>query len=198
MKKITSILTGIIMGLNIMSAQAKEIKLPTPNLRGGKPLMQVMSTRQSIREYAKDELSIQTISEILWSAWGITHDGKHTIPTSMNRQNLNVYLLNKEGSWKYNPEKHTLSLLNNKDLRPLLHSQDYVKDAPIHLVYTGSDPKNSPLHAGSSYQNVGLYCASENLSCVVRGYFNAEELQKALNLPTEEKVIITLAAGKQK
>lgn len=51
------------------------------------------------------------------------------------------------------------------------------------------------MHAGSAYQNVGLYCASKGLSNVVRGYLDREAVEQALKLPPEEKVVITQTIG---
>lgn len=179
-----------------VNAQAETIvkKLPEPNLNGRKPLMEVMKNRHSAREFAKKPVDEQTLSEILWSAWGISHDGKHTIPTSMNKQNLKVYVLQEDGAWLYNPQDNTLLQITTEDLRPLMAQQDYVLDAPLTLVYTGTDAKNSPLHAGSAYQNVGLYAASAGLNNVVRGYFDKKAIAKALNLD-EDEIIISQTIG---
>ena len=170
-------------------------KLPQPITTGGKPFMETLAARKTERTFSKKDIDNQTLSEILWSAWGISHDGKRTIPTSMNKQNLKVYVLKKDGVWLYKAENNTLEPINNKDMRHLFATQDFVKTAPLTLLYTGTDSKNSPLHAGSAYQNVGLYCASKGLNNVVRGYFDHEQIEKALNLAKEEKAIISQTIG---
>lgn len=64
------------------------------------------------------------------------------------------------------------------------------------MIYTGSKDEDYPaMHAGSAYQNVGLYAASRGLGAVVRGYFDKEAVAKALNLPNSEAVIISQAIG---
>ena len=68
--------------------------LPKPQTTGGMPLMEAMAARQSSRGI--DPASIvtkQELSNMLWAAWGITHDGKRTIATAMNRQELILFHL---------------------------------------------------------------------------------------------------------
>lgn len=185
------------LSLNLSTASAAPTiqSLPAPQTTGGKPLMEVLQLRRTDREFATKPIDDQTLSEILWTAWGISHDGKRTIPTSMNKQNLNVYVVREDGAWFYNAEKNQLEQVSNKDLRPLLATQDYVSDIPLHLIYTGSDKTNTPLHAGSSYQNVGLYAASKGLHNVVRAWFDKEKFAQALNLPKNEEVFVSQAIG---
>ena len=157
--------------------------------------MEAVNKRQSRREFRPKAVDDQTLSDILYVAWGISHDGKRTIPTSMNKQNMNVYTVMADGAWLYQAETNTLKQVSDKDLRPLMAKQDYVKDAPLVLVYTGTDEKNSPLHAGSAYQNVGLYCADKGLNNVVRGYFEKADLEKELKLNENQWIVVSQAVG---
>lgn len=186
---------SLLLPLHAVNAQTIEQKLPAPVLTSGKPLMQTLNERRSVREFSSRPIDNQTLGEILWAAWGISHGGKHTIPTSMNKQDLKLYVVKADGAWIYTPQKHSLSRITDQDLRPILATQDYVKDAPLNLIYTGNDKKNSPLHAGSAYQNVGLYAASRGLNNVVRGYFDRNAVHKALELPVGEDVIISQTIG---
>lgn len=195
LKFIYGVFAMTLMFTTASATELKSQKLPQPIITGGKPLMETLSARKTERTFSKKAIDDQTLSEILWSAWGISHDGKRTIPTSMNKQNLKVYALKVDGVWRYNAENNTLEQISKQDMRPLFATQDFVKTAPLTLLYTGTDIKNSPLHAGSAYQNVGLYCASKGLNNVVRGYFDYEQVEKALKFPTEEKAIISQTIG---
>lgn len=64
-------------------AEAVIKKLPAPVVTGGKPLMETIGERKTIREFKAQNVDDQTLSEILWVAFGISHDGKRTIPTAM-------------------------------------------------------------------------------------------------------------------
>ncbi|MBP3346275.1 MAG: nitroreductase family protein [Alphaproteobacteria bacterium] len=192
MLKLLSFLSALSISF---CAVAQEIKLPAPQTEGGMPLLNAVAARKTTREFSTRPIDAQTLSEILWTAWGLTHDGKHSIPTSQNKQNLKVYVLQADGVWLYNPEKNTIENISKKDVRSILNTQAFVKNAPLHLAFVGSDKKNSPMHAGSAYQNVGLYCASKGLNNVVRGYFDHPALGKELNLKDNEEVIVTQAVG---
>ena len=194
-KKILGVLAFSFM-FSATLANANEVQtLPAPNIKGGQPLMETLTNRKTIRDFSDQAIDNQTLSEILWSAWGISHGEKRTIPTSQNKQNLKVYVTKADGTWLYNAKDNRLEQVSNQDLRALMAKQDFVKTAPITLIFTGTDAKNSPMHAGSAYQNVGLYCASQGLGNVVRGYLDREAVEKALKLPSEEKVIITQTIG---
>ncbi len=185
----------VLVGLSVNAAAEDKVKkLPAPSTESEVSLMEAVNKRQSRREFSPKAVDDQTLSDILYVAWGISHDGKRTIPTSMNKQNMNVYAVMADGAWLYQAETNTLKQVSDKDLRPLMAKQDYVKDAPLVLVYTGTDEKNSPLHAGSAYQNVGLYAASRGLNNVVRGYFDKDGLAKALNVKSDD-VIVTQVLG---
>lgn len=161
---------------------AETIHLPSPDKTGGMPLMDAISARQSARVFSETEVPDAVLSTLLYSAFGVSHDGKHTIPTAMNQENLQVYVLRKDGAFLYDSQKNTLERITKRDLRPLLATQTYVLNAPITLVYAGSDSNNTPLHAGSAYQNVGLYAASAGLNTVVRTGFDKKSLAQALSL----------------
>ena len=177
----------VLVGLSVNAAAEDKVKkLPAPSTESEVSLMEAVNRRQSRREFSPKVVDDQTLSDILYVAWGISHDGKRTIPTSMNKQNMNVYAVMADGAWLYQAETNTLKQVSDKDLRPLMAKQDYVKDAPLVLVYTGT--------AGSAYQNVGLYAASRGLNNVVRGYFDKDGLAKALNVKSDD-VIVTQVLG---
>lgn len=97
--------------------------------------MQAIDQRQSGRFYDKNRaVDDQTLSEILWVAWGANSHGKRTIATARNLQNMGLYLLTKDGTWKYDGQANTLEKVNDKNLIPLCATQDFVNDAPVHLL----------------------------------------------------------------
>lgn len=187
------VLAAVAMPLAAMG----EVKaLPKPVVTGGMPLMDAISQRASSRSYdpqkAVDE---QTLGEILWVAWGMKGEGKRTIPTSRNLQNMSVYVLTPQGAWKYDGAEHALVQVTSENLIPLCEKQDFVKDAPVHLVYAAKDDYAGPMHAGSAYQNVYLYATSRGMSTVIRGMIDKEGLAKGLKLPAGEKVYVHQTVG---
>lgn len=197
LKSVFLILSGLLLASSAW-AETVSKSLPSPDLKGGKPLMQVLNSRQSIKTFSSQPLDDQTLSEVLWSAWGINRkDGKRVVPTSMNTQNMRVYAIQADGAWLYDATKNKLTQVSAEDLRPLMAQQAYAKEVPLFLLYTtngSGEAVTSGMHAGSMYQNVGLYTASKGLNNVVRGYYDKSGLAKALNIP-EEDIIISQAVG---
>lgn len=197
LKYVLVILSLLLIGGPVQAENLTK-SLPNPDLVGGKPLMQTLKNRQSAKEFSNKIIDDQILSEILWSAWGINRaDGKRTIPTSMNTQNMRVYAIMSDGAWLYEPNKQKIMQVSSEDLRPELATQAYAAEAPLFLLYTtngSGEAVTSALHAGSMYQNVALYSASQGLNNVVRSYFNKAPLAKALKI-NEEDIIVSQVVG---
>lgn len=176
--------------------------LPTPNTTGGKPLMQVMNERKSSRDYQPGQaISKQDLSNMLWAAWGVTHDGKHTIATAMNRQELILYVVTPTEVSRYNPEANTLTTVNTGDFRKYSTMQDFAAIAPINIVLVVDTSKQERVEfqgytAGAASQNIYLYCAQAGLKSVVRAGFDRENLPKALKLSSNERILFVQTVGK--
>ncbi len=176
--------------------------LPTPNTTGGKPLMQVMNERKSSRDYQPGQaISKQDLSNMLWAAWGVTHDGKHTIATAMNRQELILYVVTPTEVSRYNPEANTLTTVNTGDFRKYSTMQDFAAIAPINIVLVVDTSKQERVEfqgytAGAASQNIYLYCAQAGLKSVVRAGFDRENLPKALKLSANERILFVQTVGK--
>lgn len=191
-----TILTAGLVALGVPALAGEVKQLPKPVITGGMPLMQAIDQRQSGRFYDKDRaVDDQTLSEILWVAWGANSHGKRTIATARNLQNMGLYLLSKDGTWKYDGQANTLEKVNDKNLIPLCAKQDFVHDAPVHLLFTAKDDAWGRCHVGSAYQNVYLYATSKGLATVIRGLIDADALTKELGLQGEERVIAHQTVG---
>lgn len=173
----------------------KEVRLPNPQTSSA--LGQLLNNRVSTKEYhGPEDLDEQTVSDLLWAAFGKNKKGTRTIPTALNQKELGVFLVSDKGAWRYNGEENTLSKISDEDMLPYIIEQDYVKEASLHFIYTGSNREYSPLHAGSAYQNVYLAAEEKGLGSVVRAYIDKEGLKKALRLKSDEFVIIHQVIGK--
>ena len=199
MKKILSsaVIAAALTGLG--AANAAEVKgLPQPDLTQSSPaLMELLNTRQSLRSYDKEKpIDDQTLSEILWAAFGMNKNGKRTIATARNEQNLKVYVLNTDGIWFYNALDNQLEKISDENaIGFTAEQQNFVTDAPLHLIYTSSDKHWGHDHAGSAYQNVYLYATAKGLATVIRGLVNFDELHRALKLDKDEFVIAHQPVG---
>ncbi len=186
----------------------KQIILQKPQMFGGKPLMQALRDRRSGRSFSSRRLPDRVLSNLLWAAFGVNRpsSGKRTAPSALNRQEIDVYLALPEGLYLYDAKKHALELVIAGDIRALAGKQDFVKDAPLNLIYvadlakmeggSGSDTLlYSCIDAGHISQNVYLYCASEGLSTVVRAYIDYNTLAKAMKLKKSQRIIVAQTVG---
>ena len=148
---LNSFATFMMMAVNACAAEVK--KLPEPDLEmQSASLMQLLDERQSGRSYDIDKrIDDTTLSEILWSAAGVNQYGKITIPTARNNKNLKVFVLNSNGVWLYKAKENLLEKVSDKNLLPYLaEKQDFILQAPVHLLYTSSDKMCGFAHAGSA------------------------------------------------
>jgi len=198
-----------LTGLGSATAQdLKPLALPAPQVEGGKPLMQAIAARRSAREFDTRQLPLQELSNILWAADGINRQesGKRTAPSAMNWQETDVYVLTAEGAYVYDPVPNALKPVAPGDLRPLAGTQDFVRTAPLNLVFVVDKAKMSragdedkklygAADVGFIAENVYLYCASEGLAVVVRGSIDRQKLAAALNLRPEQAIILAQTVG---
>ena len=177
-----------------LSVQAEEIKqLPQPDKSS--ELMQLFDNRHSSREYSNKDISEQTLSDLLWASFGINKKGTRTVPTAMNKQNLKVFVVYQNSIWSYDANANTLVKVSDEEISKYIAKQDFVKDAPLNLIYTGSDKEYSSFHAGAAAQNVYLYATSKGLNTIVRAYIDKDELKDKLHLDRDEFVIMNQVIG---
>ncbi len=196
---------SVLLGSAWVAAQSPApIQLPAPQTEGGKPLMQALALRATSREFAPDPLPPQTLSNLLWAAWGINRpdSGKRTAPSAHNWQETDVYVVTASGTYLYDARSNRLVPVAAGDLRALAGVQAFVKEAPVTLVFVadtarmkGAAPEMQPSYAWADTaflsQNVYLFCASSGLATGVRAMVDRPPLAKALRLaPTQ---LITLA-----
>jgi len=190
------------------SPTVKTIKLPSPDLNGGKMLMQALKDRHSTRSFSTKELPLNILSNLLWAARGINRTESHgiTVPSAHNWQEIDVYVAKKEALYIYDPNSHSLYPVLKKDIRKDTGIQKFTEIAPINLIYVANFPKMtgasieektfySGIDTGFISQNVYLFCASENLATVVLGWVDKEKLEQAMHLTKDKKVILTQPVG---
>lgn len=195
----------------LAAQEAEIIKLPAPQMTGGKPLLDCLKSRQSMREFSPEKLSPQVLSNLLWAAFGINRpdSGKRTAPSAVNWQDIDLYAATADGLFLYLPKEHALKKVLAEDVRAATGSQDFVKTAPLDLVYVSDYSKiprgtdedkrfHSGAHTGFISQNVYLFCASEGLNTVVRGLVDREAAAKTMNLRPEQHITFAQTVGHPK
>jgi nitroreductase len=185
----------------------KSIELPSPRMTGGKPLMDVLKMRHSTREYSNRSLAPETLSDLLWAAFGINRpSGDRTAPYWRHIMVIDIYAAMADGVWLYEPKAHTLAPHLPNDIRAQTGTQDFVATAPLNLIYVAHGERMTDVSkedrrlyasvdAGFIGQNVYLYCASEGLATVFRGAVDYPKLTQAMQLPEEQFVIFAQTVG---
>jgi len=197
MKK--GLITILLLSL-ISCLSAQDIQLDAPVKNGGKPLFDAMNERQSNRSFNYRELDKQMLSNLLWAANGFNREDKRVVPTSQNRQEMDVYVVFRTGVYLYDAKANILKLIQKGDFRQALGQTNISDNASLTLVYVADMKKASNREAGfidSGFiaQNVYLFCASEGLGAVVRASFKKPDLHHALKLADNQEITIVQAIG---
>jgi nitroreductase len=199
---------AILAGTSGLAAEtAKTKELPPPRATGGKPLIDALKLRRSIREYADRPLPPQVLSDLLWSAFGVNRpSGDRTAPYWRHVMVIDVYAALADGVWLYDPKQHRLEQRLDADIRSQTGTQDFVGSAPLDLVYvahgermedisTGERRLYASVDTGFIGQNVYLFCASEGLATVFRGSVDTKKLGSTLGLVGEQFVTFAQSVG---
>jgi len=174
----------------------------------GQPLMQILNKRKSTHEFSDRNLSMDTLSHLLWAAFGINRsDGMHhTAPTAENAQEIDIYVALEQGLYLFDPAAFELAPVVMDDIRAATGWQDFVAHVPVNLIYVADLAKmyDAPrreqkfyaaLDTGFISQNVYLFCAAQGLATVARGWVDRPALAKIMQLGPEQRIILAQSVG---
>ncbi len=208
MKNILLLIIAFIFSTVAVSQELQPIKLLPPQTEKGKTLMKALAERRSTREFSDRAMGLQDISNVLWAANGINraNEMKHTAPTAVNWQEIDIYVVLGKGIYRYDPHDSTLYPIVKGDLREQAGTQEYVKTAPLNLIYVADyskmksaeeTKKESYASADAAFiaENVYLVCAAFDMGCVVRASVDREKLSVTLKLRPEQKIVLCQTVG---
>jgi len=189
-----------VLTLGCLSCFAQDIQLPSPNRTGGKPLMDALNERQSDRDFSDKELCMQTLSDLLWAAYGFNREDKRTVPSSQNRQEIDLYVFLNSGVYFYDAKNQQLIQKLEGNNQAKTGGQPFVGVAPLNFVFVANLDKASNRDAalidcGFISQNIYLFCASEGLISVVRGSINKADVHGLLELNENQEVLLAQTVG---
>ena len=124
------------------------------------PFLKLLGKRTSTRTYTNQPLPPQTLSNLLWAAFGFSRadSGKRTAPTANNKQEIDIYAVMEKGIYLYDAKANQLKLVASGDHRAAAGTQAYVKDVPLNLIYVADMTKSGGktdeiklLYAGGGY-----------------------------------------------
>jgi nitroreductase len=205
LKTVLVLLAALLPVGNVLAQDAT--KLSSPRKTGGMPVLEALAKRATSRDFGTRPLTAQQLSDVLWAALGVNRpDGKRTSPTSRNRQELEVYVLQPTGVSRYDAALHRLVPVAAEDLRAVQSAQEFVRDAPVTLVFVADLSKMSEgtvaekeataaFDTGFVSQNVYLWCASEGLATGVRSWVDREVLAKRMKLRSDQRITAAQSIG---
>lgn len=203
---------------NMNLKEGEMIKLPDVKKDGEMSLEKALTLRRSIRSYSSEPLSLFELSQLLWSAQGITNErGFRTAPSAGATFPLEMFVVVnnvnqlKRGIYHYNPHDNTLEVIHLKDISSELMraslSQSMIAEAGAVLVFGAIFDRTTERYGergiryvhneiGHASQNVHLQAAVLNLGTVVIGAYRDDEVEEILNLDPDIRVLYMMPVGK--
>lgn len=194
------------------------MRLPRPRHDGPVSLEATLRRRRSVREYAGKPLTLAEISQILWSAQGVTgEEGERAAPSAGATYPLELCLVAGDvrdlpaGIYRYRPRTHALTRRTTGDFRAALaaaaYGQDWIATSPAILVIAGVLRRTSGrygeraeryvvMEAGHAAENVSLAAVAREMGTVVVGAFEDDEIAAIVGLAAEERPLCLLPLGK--
>ena len=209
---------GVLMMTGI-SGGGERIILPSPGLRGEVSVEEAILKRRSVRSFLDDALSLGELSQILFSAQGITekNQGFLAAPSAGALYPLVIYAVVGKveeltpGVYRYYPQGHAIEKVLEGDRRGELYraalSQGAIRGAPVSLVFAAIYERTTVkygergiryvhIEIGHAAQNVYLQAEALGLGTVAIGAFYDEEIARVLSLPLEEAPLYIMPVGK--
>jgi SagB-type dehydrogenase family enzyme len=196
------------------------IKLPIPSKDGSVSVEAALQKRRSVRFFKDMPLSLQSVSQLLWAAQGITNRrGFRTAPSAGALYPLEVYLFAGNvdgldgGIYHYRPGEHSLLLITEGDFRETLCRaalwQDAICQAPTVFLIAGVPERTTGkyrergiryihMEAGHAAQNILLQAVSLDLGGVAIGAFSDHEVGKLLKMDKDRIPLYIIPVGKAK
>jgi SagB-type dehydrogenase family enzyme len=200
-------------GVGAMKDQKNElISLPPPRTEGGMPLNEALARRESVRRFSGEPLTPEEISQLLWSAQGITRAWKaRTAPSAGALYPLEIFLAARDGVFRYIPAGNGLRRISRENVLESLSSaalgQGAVREAPavavITAVYQRIEKKYGArggryvdIEAGHAAQNMLLTAVSLGLGAVPVGAFRDERIQEIMGIPPDHRPLYLIPVGR--
>ena len=177
------------------------IKLPEPKREGGMPLYEALNLRKSLRKFDPSiKVSLETLSQALWSCYGIREGTYRVIPAAKAWYTFIIYIFLEDGVYKYNPIDHAILKIIDGDHRKITGTDTaIVTKAPVSFCFIAdlnmkgrpAEDKNlrrdiAKVDIGNLTMALSLFAAANNMKGVIRGNFNQKDVFEFLNLNSND------------
>lgn len=196
------------------------MNLPAPKTDGIISVEKAIKLRRTVRSFKRSALTLDELSQLLYSAQGITEDGgyKRSAPSGGALYPLDVYAVVGEkavvgldpGVYHYVPSGHRMELKTEGDkrrelARASLH-QMWMASAPVNLVITAEYARITSkygergvryalIEVGHAGQNIFLQAEALGLKAGIVGAFHDSEVQNVMGIPRRHEPLLIMPVG---
>jgi SagB-type dehydrogenase family enzyme len=202
-----------------------EVKLPKPSFTGNMSVEAAMVAKKSVRNFSSTPLTLDQVSQLLWSANGkVPYDAvsgatTKVIPSAGGLYPLEIFLLSGKdtvtglpaGVHQYKPAANSLETISSGDGRASLAQaalgQMWLARSPALIIIAAEFPRTTQrygpergaryvlMEAGNSNQNLYLQAAALGLRAGTVGAFNDGAVAEAIKLPKGISPLLIVAVG---
>jgi SagB-type dehydrogenase family enzyme len=196
------------------------VNLPSPISHGKMSVEEAISKRRSVRRFSAQPLTLEHLSQLLWSAQGITGTGgRRAVPSAGATYPLEVFAVVGDhavpslaaGIYHYNVDSHSLSLHKKGDSRPEIAEaalgQSVITTCPVDIIicalYTRTAYRYGKrgetyvhIEVGHASQNISLQAVALGLATVMIGAFDDKAIRKILKVEEQIKPLYIIPVGK--
>ncbi len=211
-----------VLGLYKKRKKVKEdsMTLPEPKIDGSMSVEKAIKQRRTVRSFRKSALTMEELSQLLYSAQGITEDGgfKRSAPSGGALYPLDVYAVVGDrgveglapGVYHYEPSGHRVDLISHGDkrrelARASLH-QMWMASAPLNLVITSEYARITSkygergiryalIEVGHVGQNIFLQAEAMGLKAGIVGAFHDSEVIRVMGIPLRHEPLLIMPVG---
>ncbi len=195
------------------AGRADDVTLPRPRHEGTVSLERTLATRRSVREFTGQALRLEAVSQLAWSAMGVSDaEGLRTAPSAGALYPLELFVVTAEGCYRYDAGRHLLVHHIGRDLRAGLFraalSQPFMRQAGALFVFAavprrtevkyGPDlaPRYVDMEIGHAAQNMLLQAVALGLGAVPVGAFHEDRVRDLMCLTEGHEPLYIVAVGR--
>lgn len=199
-----------------LSAEDKGlIFLPKAKMRGVISLEEAISKRRSVRTFKPKELNVSQISQLLWSAQGVTNEKRRfrAAPSAGALFPIDIYIAKRDGIFHYERASHGLLATGSRDVRAELAvaalGQSFISEAPVSIIiaavrnrvtsrYGERGNRYIDIEVGHVAENIHLQAVALGLASVPVGAFDDGAVTEVLALPSGVEPLYIIPVGYEK
>jgi len=216
------ILTAAVHGWGQAETE-RVIRLSKPAYDGKVSVERAIKGRRTIRDFRSKPLTMAQLSQLLWSAQGITDErmGFRAAPSGGALYPLNIYTVVGEGGvegvesgiYHYHPSSHGIQLIRKGDRRKEVAGaalwQMWMARAPVIFVITSEYERitrkygnrgirYAQIEVGHVGQNIFLQSGALGMGAGIVGAFHDDAVTEAIGAPEAHKPLIIMPVGYKK